>query len=318
MSIPPRVVRIRRIGLTVADLAPARAFYEQILGFRMVAAEVRGRAAFAALTGLAGARADVAVLRLGAQEIELAAFTPAGRPYPADRAANDPWFQHFAIVTADMAAAYAALGERPDAAPISEGGPQLLPPATGSVTAYKFRDPEGHPLELSLFPPVAAAAAWRDPPAGAVFLGVDHSAIAVADAEASTAFYVRLGLRVAARQVNAGPTQARLDGLAGAEVDIVSLDCAEGGPHLELLAYRRPAGRGVMDDLQANDIAATRLILDVEGLPELVERLGADPGRFVSDGIVTLEDGARAALIRDPDGHLLELHDRPQARDGAG
>ena len=311
MSIPPRVVRIRRIGLTVADLAPARAFYEQILGFRSVGAEVRGGAAFAALTGLAGARADVAVLRLGAQEIELAAFTPTGRPYPADRAANDPWFQHFAIVTADMAAAYAGLGQRPDAAAISEGGPQLLPPATGSVTAYKFRDPEGHPLELSFFPPAAAAPAWRDRATGAVFLGVDHSAIAVADADASAAFYVSLGLRVAARQVNSGPTQARLDGLAGAEVEIVSLAFAGGGPHLELLAYRRPHGRGGMGELQANDIAATRLVLDVEGLPELIGRLETGQRRFVSKGIVDLEGGVRAALIRDPDGHLLELHGLP-------
>ena len=31
-------------------------------------------------------------------------------------------------------------------------GPQLLPPSTGSVTAFKVRDPDGHPLELSYNP----------------------------------------------------------------------------------------------------------------------------------------------------------------------
>ena len=46
-----------------------------------------------------------------------------------------------------------------------------------------------------------------------MFLGIDHSAIAVSDSARSIAFYEALGLRVAARALNSGHEQARLDGV---------------------------------------------------------------------------------------------------------
>src|ERR1700761_1049986 len=95
MSTTPRAFRIRRIGLCVADLAQACDFYERSLGFRRTGWETRKGAGFGALTGLADARAEVAVLQLGGQTVELAAFSPEGRTYPSPRAANDPWFHHF-------------------------------------------------------------------------------------------------------------------------------------------------------------------------------------------------------------------------------
>lgn len=309
--VSPDAPRIERIGLTVADLEAASAFYEQALGFQRTARETRSGPGFAALMGVEDVRAEAAILRLGAQEIELVQFSPAGRSYPAERRANDPWFQHFAIVVGDMDAAYERLTAVGGSTAISTGGPQRLPPATGSIIAYKFRDPEGHPLELSWFPPALAGPTWRDPPAGAVFLGVDHSAIAVSDAEAGARFYIDgLGWRQAAQQVNTGPTQERLDGLAEAEVEIVSLEPGVGGPHLELLAYRRPQTGAAAVDLAPQDLAATRLILGSSAIEPLLVRLQAAGGRQVSKGVVTLEDGSRAALIRDADGHLLELRER--------
>lgn len=300
-------VRIERIGLNVADLDAALSFYQGVLGFRIVRREHRGGPGFAGLTGIAGARAEVAILQLGRQTIELTAFDPPGRSYPAERAAADPWFQHFAIVAADMDAAYAALQHDGRFQPISTGGPQLLPPETGSIVAYKFRDPEGHPLELSFFPRAVAAPEWRSPPAGAVFLGIDHSAIAVRDVAASLKFYVDgLGLTVAARQTNAGPTQDRLDGLTTSVVDIVVLTLPGGGPHLELLAYRTPPVRPAPPPA-VDDIAATRLAMRVGNLDALADGTAAFGGERVSKGVVVLADGARAALVRDPDGHLIEL-----------
>ena len=91
-------------------------------------------------------------LRLGEQEIELVGFHAVGRSFPPV-AGWSPLFQHFAIVVADMAAAYAQLRAQPGWSAISIGGPQVLPPASGNVTAFKFRDPEGHPLELLAFSP---------------------------------------------------------------------------------------------------------------------------------------------------------------------
>ena len=90
-----------------------------------------------------------------------------------------------------------------------------LPPNTGSVTAFKFRDPEGHPLELIRFRRRRARLFGKRMP-GKGILGYDHTAISVMDVERSTAFYTDLlGFHVGGRSLNRGPEQDRLDGLTG-------------------------------------------------------------------------------------------------------
>lgn len=234
-----RVGHIAQLTLNVRDLEPAVRFYVDALGFRVEART-----------------ADCACLAIGSQRIELAQ-KPRAAPYPEPRAANDPWFQHFAIPVADMAVAYKQLC-RFSPEPISIGGPQMLPPSTGSVTAYKFRDPDGHPLELSYAPD----GSWSrtTAPDGAVFLGIDHTALAVRDLEASIAFYTGLGFQQGARSLNQGPEQARLDGLVDAVVDIVTLLTPKAGPHIELLHYRSPAA-APRRQVAGDDIAATTMVL---------------------------------------------------------
>jgi len=73
-----------------------------------------------------------------------------------------------------MDAAHARVLADARAQPISQDGPQTLPPVDGSVRAWKFRDPDGHPLELLWFPPGGGRAVWRGHPPGAVFLGIDQ------------------------------------------------------------------------------------------------------------------------------------------------
>ena len=261
----PQVRRIARITLNVRDLQGATTFYAGALGFVVELAEP-----------------DRVLLTLGAQQIELV-HVPSAAAYPTLRAANDPWFQHCAIAVSDMNAAYARLS-RFAFEPITQGGPQLLPPNTGSVTAYKFRDPEGHPLELSHAP----QSQWsRDGASGAVFQGVDHTALAASDLGASIAFYASLGFREGPRSLNQGPEQARLDGLEGAMVDIVTLFPRDAGPHIELLHYRTPvppAARTVAH----GDVAATRTTLELLS--------GTAP-----------DHAAPPPCGTDPDGHLLQF-----------
>jgi catechol 2,3-dioxygenase-like lactoylglutathione lyase family enzyme len=184
------------------------------------------------------------------------------------------------LVTADIDAAYGRLNRYPHAA-ISRNGPQVLP--EGSV-AFKFRDPDGHPLELiQLAKPDAVT---RE--------GIDHAAIVVADAERSIAFYAEvLCMGVLARQVNQGPAQDGLDDLAGTAVDVVGLGPVHPAPHLELLGYRHPRGRPAAR-MRAADIAASRIVFEVDRLADAL-----DP--------VALRDGTRAASMDDPDGHALLL-----------
>jgi len=298
------VSRIDRMSVSVANLTVAQRFYAEALGFRTVGLETREGEAFAALTGVDDARANAAMMQLGDQTLELVQFTKPGRPYPEPRAANDPWFQHFAIAVSDMDRSFAGLGGL-CAQPISWGGPQRLPPSTGDVTAYKFRDPDGHPLELSHAPKShwAGAASSTKPST----LGIDHSALAVADLDASIHFYTQaLGLRLGPPSVNQGPEQARLDGLDDPVVDIATLTTAEGGPHLELLSYRRPKSRATPLKTNVNDIAATRLAILTNALDLVLKRAMRTGATMVSRGVVDTPT-ARRVWLRDPDGHFLEL-----------
>ena len=191
-----------RISTTVSDLHQAESFYRDAIGFTRAEQRVIDDPAWANLMGLpAGSTARCMCMTLGAQEVELVAFDVPGRSYPEPRASNDPWFQHIALVVDDIAAVFQEL-HRLETTPISIGGPQLLPVNTGGVSAFKFRDPDGHPLELLYFPPGIGDPVWQGVQDSKP-LGYDHTAIAVGDIDRSIAFYTGLlGFQVAGRSLN--------------------------------------------------------------------------------------------------------------------
>jgi catechol 2,3-dioxygenase-like lactoylglutathione lyase family enzyme len=296
--------KLLRVERNTARLEPAIAFYRDALGFRMDDANAAAPA-WTLLPGLCDAPPRCATLSLGAQSLLLTEF-PHAAPYPADSAANDAWFQHCAVVVDDMDAAYARVMQH-GAIPITCGGPQTLPPSTGSVMAFKFRDPDGHPLELIAFPNGTGDPMWQSGPAKGPALGIDHSAIGIADVERSILFYGLLGLGIAARGVNRGVEQQRLDDLPGVAVDVIAMQTATQTPHLELLAYRQPRGRADTSiDLTA--VKADRLIWQAENADVLLEALtdGDFGDAIVASGYI---NGTTIALLRDPDGHMLALTD---------
>lgn len=300
------VLCLLRISRTVADLAQASAFYCDALGFHITHEPTFAGSAWGELIGVASTRAASMTLRLGAQEVELVAFDPHGKRYPPSSGSADLWFQHIAIVVSDMDAAYQKLC-RYSFEPISVRGPQQLPPSSGSVIAYKFRDPDGHPLELIQFPAGSGSPVWQQKKA--LFLGIDHSAVDVGNLEQSIDFYTSaLGFRVASRSVNSGLTQQRLDCAQEDVVDVVALQPVSAGPpHIELLAYRNPKGRRIPLDARSDDIFADRLVLQVGDLTCLSDSLHARNVEFVSPHVVTVSACHQAVLIRDPTGHLLLL-----------
>jgi catechol 2,3-dioxygenase-like lactoylglutathione lyase family enzyme len=297
------VQRLSRITLNCADPHRLADFYQAAFGFERTGERSITAPAFATLMGIPGAKARVITLQIGGQDVELAGIHPLGRNYPPDVPGQSPLFQHFAIVVSDMAAAYGRLSAHGECAAISTDGPQLLPASSGGVTAYKFRDPEGHPLELIAFPRDAIPAAWQKT-ATTGCLGIDHSAISVADTQRSVRFYERLGLRRTGGSLNHGPEQDQLDGMAGAIVEVTALAPRRfATPHVELLCYRDHAGRETAPP-GTNDVAATRLVLAVENNATLEALCVQNPDAVLS-GPVRFEDGAWRALLRDPDGHLL-------------
>ncbi|WP_342148171.1 VOC family protein [Methylorubrum sp. SB2] len=208
----------------------------RIAAIRLLCPDPTATAAFYAAAFGATVAPDGARVRIGAQTIELA---PASERSPEPAPSNATDFQHCALAVADMEAAFAHLSGVPGWTPISRAGPERLPASSGGVSAFKFRDPDGHPLELLAFPTGAVPPVWRDRPG--LFLGIDHTAITVADTERAVAFYAGFGFSVASRGVNRGPEQARLDAVDDPVVEVTGLTPPGGAPpHLELLCYRAP------------------------------------------------------------------------------
>ena len=255
-----RVARLTRFGLTTPDPARLASFYRQAFGCRIAEPHRRSGAEFERLMGTKGG-ADSRTLTIGQDVVELLTFDDPGRPYPMDSTACDPIFQHFALVVPRMDDAFARLSASSGWRPISIDGPQRLPAASGGVTAFKFRDPDGHPLELIEFPLGSVPARWRAGARGETCLGIDHSAIAVRSNRASAAFYSALGLSVASRTRNEGREQDRLDGVDNVAVDVAALLPANPTPHVEVLAYTNPPTRREAQ-VRANDVASTRLTFE--------------------------------------------------------
>ena len=314
------------IGLSCADLDATRRFFCDGLGFVPQAPplELRG-GPYGELLGLPDAVIQLQRLRIGAETLELSHVVDPGpggrpgRPIPAQSRGNDRWFQHICLVARSLEEALArlrGLGWASGEDAISTD-PQRLPDwnaAAGGIVAYKFRDPEGHPLELLEFPPDKGDRRWHGPQGGGPVLGIDHSALSIADTGASCRFYEGLlGLRLASDAINRGPEQERLDGLPGAEVRITAHRCAAGAG-LEGLDYRQPAdGRPMPADLAPQDGAHWQVRLRVKDLAAIAERVADHGGRLLSNGIVDLDDqgplvgGRRALQLADPDGHRLQL-----------
>jgi catechol 2,3-dioxygenase-like lactoylglutathione lyase family enzyme len=298
------VLALRRIGVTVADLDRTERFYRDALDFQTISRSAGAETDAARLLARPGEHVEVLRMRLGAEEVEFLRFDRPGRHYPTDTQGPDRWFQHFAVVVSDMDAAYARLQEVGLDA-ISQGGPQTLPQRNGHVQAFKFRDPDGHPLELLSFPPGQGRAVWHQRPG--LFLGIDHSALSIAATEASLAFYRDvLGLRVVYGVTNRGPAQDRLDGIAGAVVRITGLWPHESnGPGVEFLDYRSPAtGRAPPGDVAVSDASHAHLTVVVDDL----RTAWANPAvHRVSPAPMMIAPAVCGVMIRDPDGHALVL-----------
>ena len=317
MALKPTIVqvqRIRAIGLTVKNIDQSMDFYTQALGFETVSDITVEGQDYSDLENVPLAKIRIVTLQLGDELIELMEYLNVeGKPIPSDSQSNDLWFQHMAIVVSDMDRAYAKVRSFPiDDISVE---PQTIPPdneASAGVRAFKFKDPDRHNLELIWFPPDKGQDKWHQN-TDRLFLGIDHSAIAVANTEQSLQFYRDLlGMQVKSGSLNSGETQADLDGLPEAKVRVTPLRPAEPSLGIELLDYIAPAnGRTTPSDWKSSDIAHMQLELVVNDIEQAVEMLRQNGFQFVSSRIVQFTASSypyrQVCLVKDPNGHAMLL-----------
>ncbi|MFL5299213.1 MAG: VOC family protein, partial [Anaeromyxobacteraceae bacterium] len=193
-------------------------------------------------------------------------------------------------------------------------GPQRLPdwnPNAGGIRAFYFRDPDRHVLEVIAFPAGKGDPRWQRRAQG-LFLGIDHTAIVVADTDASLRFWRdALGFRVAGTSENWGTEQEHLNNVFGARLRITTLRAPE-GPGVELLEYLAPRdGRPFPPGERANDLVHWQTPVRVADVDAAASAARCAGQGWISPGPVPVEAQrmglSRALLARDPDGHVVEL-----------
>jgi catechol 2,3-dioxygenase-like lactoylglutathione lyase family enzyme len=306
------VTAVDSVGITVADMSRAVDFYTSVLSFEKVSdVEVSGRE-YELLSGVFGARMRVVRLRLGDEAIELTEFlAPKGRPVPADMRPNDRAFQHIAIIVSDMEKAYARL--RQAGVEHASTGPQTLPEWNANaagISAFYFRDPDRHFLEILHFPPGKGLEKWQR--SDRLFLGIDHTAIVVEDTDRTLRFYRDvLQMNLVGGSENYDIEQERLNNVFGARLRITTLRATEGAG-IELLEYVAPRdGKPAPLDLRANDVAHWQTTLVTRTPERIFDLLRLRVFSLVSPATVALPSPSlgfgRGVLVRDPDGHAMRL-----------
>src|SRR5205814_6850067 len=267
-------VAVDGVGVTVSDMDRAVAFYSALTFQKVSDTEVLGKE-YEHLEGVFGARMRIVRMQIGDEHIDLIEYlAPRGRPIPVDSRSNDLWFQHIAIVVRDMDQAFAKLRELK--VQFVSTAPQTLPPsipAAAGIKAFYFHDPDRHNLEIIYFPPGKGDPRWQEK-TDKLFLGIDHTAIGIANTESSLGFYRGvLGLRKAGESENFGTEQEHLNQVFGAHLRITGMRAAS-GPGIEFLEYLTPRdGRPRSLDVQANDIVHWQTMIATDNLDVLARKL---------------------------------------------
>jgi catechol 2,3-dioxygenase-like lactoylglutathione lyase family enzyme len=316
VSAQTLVSGVDAISMTVSDMDRAVDFYSKVLTFEKVSDTEVANDQYEQLEGVFGLRVRIVRMRLGDEFIELLEYlAPKGKPIPVDSRSNDRWFQHIAIIVSDMNHAYGLL--RQNKVEHASSGPQRLPDwnknASG-IWAFYFKDPDGHPLEILQFPADKGAEKWHRP-SDKLFLCIDHTAIVVCDTDTSLKFYRGiLGMHVVGKSENYGTEQEHLNNVFNARLRITALR-ATSGPGIELLEYLSPRdGRPFPSDEHANDLVHRQTILISQDTEAASHTLRENRVNFVSPGVVVNQNTElgfnNALIVRDPDGHAIEIRQK--------
>jgi lactoylglutathione lyase len=175
----------------------------------------------------------------------------------------------------------------PAAQPPSRGGTYLADPRPSvSPPVPRSRSPAA-PVPLATFPPMT--------PPPIPIAGLAHVGIRVHDLERSLRFYALLGFTKTAGPIGPEPV-AILDHPSGLEINFILNAPNANEPNVLMDVPEKHAGITHVA-LLCPDILAAKARLEAEGIG-------------LSGGPVRFGPGAQGIFVRDPDGNVIELHQR--------
>lgn len=313
--------KIKSIAQTTKNIDEQMRWYSETLGFKAGKRKILEGKWLSELLGISDAVVDRVILHLGDEELELWEFQKKtdfknnnfeGEIIPVDSKSNDLWFQHICIVVKDIEEAFR---KGADKAEQISSKPQTLPEwntGAANIKAVKFKDINGHSLELLNFPEDKGNKRWHKNQID-LFKGIDHTAIGVSDTQKSIEFYNGiLNLELVGQGTNYGKEQDEMDGLENTKVLISTLRPNNHGMGIELLDYQLPnQERRSRIKPKTTDLNEWRVILLVENLRDIHIRLeSSDSSKSLGSIVSTPENiwgGVTACQVRDPDGHALLL-----------
>lgn len=313
--------KIKSIAQTTKNIDEQMRWYSETLGFKAGKRKILEGKWLSELLGISDAVVDRVILHLGDEELELWEFQKKtdfknnnfeGEIIPVDSKSNDLWFQHICIVVKDIEEAFR---KGADKAEQISSKPQTLPEwntGAANIKAVKFKDINGHSLELLNFPEDKGNKRWHKNQID-LFKGIDHTAIGVSDTQKSIKFYNGiLNLELVGQGTNYGKEQDEMDGLVNTKVLISTLRPNNHGMGIELLDYQLPnQERRSRINPKTTDLNEWRVILLVENLRDIHIRLeSSDSSKSLGSIVSTPENiwgGVTACQVRDPDGHALLL-----------
>jgi catechol 2,3-dioxygenase-like lactoylglutathione lyase family enzyme len=283
--LPGDVERLAMIGFTVADADRETTFFTKVLSFEKASDfRVTGNE-YDKLEGVFNVNMRIVHLKLGEQTVELTQYIKILQENNVQQISANP-------IT------------------IPESNP-----GAARIKAVKFRDPEGHDLELIYFPAGKASPIWQKP-TSRLFLGLSHTAMTVDSTEKGVAFYRDvLGFDVGGVTFNIGATQEVLDDLFNDTCLVTPMLPISQPPHSEFLDYKTPpGGRPMPVDTKANDLWHWQTTLVTKDIQAATDRLRKAGVQFITPDIVSIPQETQAELgfkkalmIRDPNGHAIRL-----------
>jgi catechol 2,3-dioxygenase-like lactoylglutathione lyase family enzyme len=138
-------------------------------------------------------------------------------------------------------------------------------------------------------------------------LRMDNVLIVVEDLEATTAFFVELGMEREGETTVEGPAVDGTVGLTGVRADITMLRAPDGQGRVELSKFHRPpAVRTEPANAPSNALGLRRIMFTVEDVDDLVARLRSHGAELVGE-IAQYEDVYRLCFVRGPEGIVVGL-----------